>query len=88
MNANDIINQWEEQNRVYHYENVKDLEKLVNAIGYHSDPYGNDAIANFLGDNPGALEAVRNWIAEYIGKVPEWRDSIKDEIEPDNDEND
>ncbi len=59
---------------------VENLRKLVQAIGYRSQyNYGNNEdIIGFLTDNPGAVEAVRNWIIEQ--NLLEWRENIESEL--------
>lgn len=50
----------------------EDLCKLAEMLGYRSEPYqlqcNNGAyvssLLHFLDDNPGALEAIQNWILE------------------------
>jgi len=64
---------------------VESMNELAKAIGYngHSFRYGSP-IEEFLSDNPGAMEAIRNWISE--AGVPEWEDSLKGVLGPEDDE--
>jgi hypothetical protein len=79
-------------------QGVENLCRLVHAIGYKDrqyfgqfHPYGSFGdLIEFLEDNSGAIEALREWIAEQ--DQPEWREEIetylteKDEEEEDGDE--
>ena len=68
-----------DQNRMYHWEGstgVRNLDKLVKAIGYN-DRYG-DAIHNFLCDNPGAIEAIVEWIRD--GRCTDWAEMLAEEV--------
>jgi hypothetical protein len=72
---------------------VRNLAKLVNALGYQ-DPgrYGQQAggyslgdIFAFLEDNPGALEAVVDWVKSRR-HIPEWTESLNKLLAPVDDE--
>jgi hypothetical protein len=79
---NDIDTQLDkfiDQNRMYHWEGstgVRNLEHLVKAIGYN-DNYG-DAIRNFLCDNPGAIEAMVEWIRG--SRCKDWAEMLAEEV--------
>lgn len=84
-----------DQERLYRNEGrqgVINTCKIVRAIGY-KDPYMSGQMAPgactgdlllFLEDNPGALEAIGNWIAEQ--NVPEWKANLEALLEPEEDE--
>ena len=90
MNENldmaEIREKWEEQNKIHRYEGttgVKNLEKLLGAIGYSEGNYlgrGNELI-NFLSDNSGAIEAILEWIDTAGEHVPEWKESLSEELD-------
>ena len=85
LTGEDLVQQWESINRIHSYENsCKNLEKLVNVLGYNRDCFGS-ALDNFLSDNPGAMEAIRNWIGEYVDKAPDWFEAFTDEIATEDD---
>lgn len=68
-----------DQNRMYSWEGSKgvhNLEYLVKAIGY-KDNYG-DAIHNFLYDNPGAIEAIVEWIRNC--RCTDWAEMLAEEV--------
>ena len=40
-----------------------------------------ESIGDFLSDNPGAQEAILDWIRKQIPKDKEWQKALRDEIE-------
>ena len=94
----DKIEQFQTENNIFHFEGERGVESLcqiVRVIGY-KDPMHRIQLSSkaslgdlmeFLSDNPGAIEAVVNWIGEQ--NVPEWSDKIGEclcEEEEDEDE--
>ena len=77
---NDYIDQ--ENLRFEGDRGVRDLEKLVEVLGYDSR-FAASSIHNFLSDNPGAMEAIINWIGEQNSQ--DWADSLSDELDIDGD---
>ncbi len=65
---------------------VKKLCRIANAIGYqdrqhfgqfhHNGSYGD--LVEFLGDNPGAIEALFEWIADQDAE--EWKENIESRL--------
>lgn len=81
-----LIERWQDANRVYHFEgSTTNLEKLVRDIGYRADAFGS-AIENFLIDNPGAQNAIVDWISEWIDRNSDWHDLLTQELGPDPDD--
>lgn len=76
---------------------VENLCKVVRAIGY-KDPlhFGqfapNGAIGDlisFFEDNPGAVEAVQQWIYDEGDRVEEWNDALVKQLpEPEDEDSD
>jgi len=76
-----LIDKYLDANKMYHFEGdtgVKHLEKLVSDIGYkgHGFKYGTP-VESFLSDNPGAMDAIVEWIKEQ--NVPEWIEALSEE---------
>lgn len=83
MDLREAIQIWEEENgeRNDGRTGVENLAKLAGALGYN-DPmkfgqflggcYGD--LIEFLEDNPGCVEAIKEWIAEQ--NLPVWVDSL------------
>ena len=69
------------QNRMYHFEGergVNNLEKVMKEVcGYGSDWGG--TMRNFFSDNPGAIEAVLQWVSEQ--QSTEWTANLDALIE-------
>lgn len=61
---------------------VKNLNTFVGLLGY-SDPAGSSGehgqLIRFLEDNPGAIEALHNWVAGQ--RTPEWREALAEVLE-------
>jgi len=86
----DIIEEYVEQEKLYSFDGergVKNLCRLTRAIGY-KDPlhfgqfhqqgaYGD--LINFLEDNPGAVQAIRQWIEDQDDD--EWKANVESELE-------
>lgn len=77
-----------DDNKLYHFEGdrgVGNLEKIVKEIGYegHGFKHGTP-IEAFLSDNPGAIEALLEWIKEQ--HVPEWAEALSGNDDEDEDE--
>jgi hypothetical protein len=71
-----LVEKWQEKNSAWHFEgSTKNLEKLVKDLGYRSDAFGS-VIENFLSDNPGAQDAV----AEWLDRNDEWAELIRAEV--------
>jgi hypothetical protein len=75
----DILQEFLEQNKIYRFEGdagVRNLERVVEALGYpgHDFRYGTP-VESFLSDNPGAIDAIIEWIASM--DTPEWIDEME-----------
>jgi hypothetical protein len=75
----EIIDKWKDKHDIgYSYEGeagLKRFEKLLNAIGYEEDRTINSrAVVEFLIDNPGAIQALEDWVIEV--DLPEWKEGI------------
>lgn len=84
MEQVDLFDTYLEQNRMWHFEGmrgVKNLNKIVQEVcGYGA----HNTLESFLEDNPGAMEAVVNWIREV--NVLEWRQNLEELVEEELDE--
>ena len=79
MNLSKLIEQYCEENKIHRFEGttgVNNLQKILGVLGYKEGNYFgyNNEIINFLSDNPGAIEAILNWIGE-INSL-EWKENI------------
>ncbi len=94
MDLNDLINDWQNAIRIEGSRGFENLCRLARAIGYRDPMYQlqfRDGCVGdlmvFFEDNPGAIEAVINWIAEQDSD--EWKEAIESELpskEPDSEE--
>lgn len=83
----EIIQKFIDERKLYRNEGetgVKNLETLIQALGYrkHGFRYG-ELVEVFLVDNPGAVEALQQWIIDNAG--PEWEDRVEMELDEDED---
>lgn len=81
LSLDELIDKFCDENRIYHFEGqrgVVALSKIINAIGYNRGHSYRDDIDNFLEDNPGAVNAIVDWIREQ--NATEWEESIRNEI--------
>lgn len=69
----DLLDKYIDQEKIYSFEGIENLEKVVEAIGY-------DSLDNFFEDNSGALEAVIEWLRENGNHVSEWKEELKKAI--------
>ena len=79
MNLADLIQEWCDQNKAYHFEGDTGLDRfgeLLEAIGYkpHGFRHGS-VIEAFLSDNSGAVQAIIEWIIEMDD--PDWVANIE-----------
>lgn len=90
MDFDEVLNEYMYQNKFHHFEGstgVKRLQKLVtNMNPDYSGRFSGNSIIDFLEDNPGAIEAITNWIAEQ--NVDEWKDNLISELNIENDDSD
>jgi hypothetical protein len=81
----DLLNEYIEKNRMYHFDGesgLQSLNKLCDAIGYEETPYRyGSSLETFLGDNPGCIGAMIEWMNEQLDGCPEWQQSLKDKME-------
>lgn len=70
----ELLELWMEKNAV-RYDDEHDLTNLVEVLGYRQ------GLREFFGDNPGAIEAVFNWVENEIDRIPDWSDNLRDELE-------
>ena len=52
---------------------VKCIKLLCEHIGYEEE-YGRNPLESFLGDNPGAIKAIREWIYEQNNES--WKEEL------------
>jgi hypothetical protein len=73
MDGYELMEIYMDRNAV-RYDDEYDLTNLVEVLGYRQ------GLREFFGDNPGAIEAVFNWISETIDRVPDWKENLRDEL--------
>lgn len=83
MDFCELHDEWTDEHSTYSNEGargVDNLRKLVQAIGYRGRyNYGNNEdIIEFLTDNSGAVEAIREWIVEQ--NLPKWCESLESNL--------
>lgn len=80
MDQMELFDAYIEQNNMWHFEGqrgVRHLNKIVQEVcGYGG--YGN-TVELFLEDNPGAVEAMVNWIRE--ARCLDWQQNLEELVE-------
>ena len=92
MDATEILDKYVEENNLYSFEGdsgLARLNKLCCAMGYNESgfKYGT-SLESFLSDNPGACNAIFEWIQETIEGVPEWSELLSDQLTEEDSEDD
>ena len=78
MDQMELFDQYTDQNRMWHWEGVRGVRNLAKVT---EEVCGYTDIHAFLEDNPGAVEAVVNWIRE--ANCLEWRQNLEELVETD-----
>ena len=83
MDLCELINEWQDENKAWHFEGgsgVRKFEELCDALGYARGEFlgSGVSIPNFLADNPGAIDALINWISEQ--NVDDWKENLISEL--------
>jgi hypothetical protein len=74
MDGYELMEVYMEKNAV-RYDDERDLTNLIEVLGYRQ------GLREFFGDNPGAIEAIFNWISETVDRVPDWKENLRDELQ-------
>ena len=74
MDGFELMETWMDKNAV-RFDDEQDLTNLIEVLGYRQ------GLREFFGDNPGAIEALFNWISENIDNVSDWKENLRDELE-------
>ena len=83
MDQMEMFDAYLDQNRMWHFEGVRGVRNLTQIV---EDVCGYTSIDTFLEDNPGAMEAVVNWIREV--NCLEWRQNLEELVDVELDEQD
>jgi hypothetical protein len=60
---------------------VKSLERLCEVLGYGNGVMRGRALEEMLTDNPGAIEALAEWIFEQVDQGPiEWQQKLEEHL--------
>lgn len=82
----DALQRYMDDNKMYSFEGesgVRRVERLMSQVCGYDNNFGS-VLHNFFADNPGAIEAVIDWIGKQ--KVIEWKDNLESLVGPDEDE--
>ena len=83
MDQVEMFDTYLDQNRMWHFEGVRGVRNLTQIV---EDVCGYTSLDTFLEDNPGAMEAVVNWIREV--NCLEWRQNLEELVDVELDEQD
>lgn len=94
MSWSEVLEEYQDQNLMHSFEGDSGMAKLNNFchdIGYvgHQFKYGSP-LEHFLSDNPGACEAMMEWVRNQGTDHPddEWRNNLADMLELSEDDED
>mgnify|MGYP000288235715 CR=1 FL=1 len=78
MQADEIFGTYLDENfRSYEGERgVRNLEQLCETLGYGQGYMRNRAVEEFLSDNPGAVQAVVDFIGEWTARNTAWQNKL------------
>lgn len=80
---------WEEHNvRTEGQAGLNSLERLVRILGYGTGFMQNRAVEDFLLDNPGAIEAMLDFVAKHATPGSEWHTALTDVLPPEEEDDD
>lgn len=84
----DILEQYLTENRFHHFEGDSGMDRMTKVcedLGYpgHGFKYGTP-IESFLSDNPGAMQAILDWVGEQ--NIPEWRENLESHLSEDDED--
>lgn len=84
MGGDELVECWKDKNKAWCFEGdagLDKLTKLIEALGYegHGFKYGSP-IEAFLSDNPGAQDAIVDFIGEWVGRNDDWRACLEDAV--------
>jgi hypothetical protein len=74
LSFGELLDEYTEQEKIYSLEGergIRNFSKITRTLGY-------DSFDDFLADNPGAIEAMVDWL--YNCNVPEWKESLASQI--------
>lgn len=86
--GNDVLEAFMDSNQCYRFEGdagLDNLEKLFGVLGYTEDGFRHGApVEKFLIDNPGAIEAIIDFVAAsvdqaYVSDDTTWREALVNE---------
>ena len=82
MEATELFDRYmDEEFRSFEGERgVRNLETLCENLGYGQGFMRNRALEEFLCDNPGAVEAVVEFIGEWVERNTEWQERLLDVV--------
>ena len=84
MEQVDLFDTYLDQNRMWHFEGYRGVQNLTKIVQDVCGYGAHKTLEGFLEDNPGAIEAVVNWIRE--ANVLEWRQNLEELVEEELDE--
>jgi hypothetical protein len=64
-------------------QGVRNLETMCEHLGYGQCYMTGNAIVDMLQDNPGAVEAVANFLADWAVRNTEWNTALEQVLEDD-----
>lgn len=86
MYMQELIDKFIEQNNLHSFEGERGVRNFTTVVRALDPQY--TSVDAFLSDNPGAMEALLNWIGNSKSPSPEWQLSLENQIDNSEDESD
>jgi hypothetical protein len=75
MDADELLGAFVEQEKFYNFEGSRGIERLLKIVQTLDPHYRN--LEDFFSDNPGAIEAIVDWIEEQVPKAESWEQNLR-----------
>lgn len=76
-----LMQKYIDNNRLYSFDGergVRNFKQVVTEVCGYEDNWGG-VLENFLADNPGAVQAMMEWISSQ--QSPEWKENLEQMVE-------
>lgn len=89
LHVEDVFDAYLSKNKMHSFEGtsgVRKLDTICETLGYHTGQFVNGRpIENFLADNPGACDAIVEFIRNWVPRNDDWESELRNEIGEDED---
>ena len=76
----DILETYLDQNKMYNFYGRSGVEQLTTLTRDLIGGNWSHTLEDFLEDNPGAMEAIVEWIRDQTARNKEWQDNLQEHV--------